>query len=256
MIASSIPNKIQTKIADESLKWVLKYSTFIAIAERKGYSEYMVHHNATCSFIDTGIRKFAITNFHVIEKYRELKKEKANLILQVGSCIIDIEESIIEENKSLDLVTFQIDDNIMDVNKKQFCSCSNWPPERAKKEENILYVGFPGKFRETKSINEFNFYAVAFFEVVSECSEEHFSVLIDRKLWSKRFGLKDISEFDNWGGFSGAGIFRFNEEKCVAFLEPLGVMVSACQSYEILLIRHIDFIDANGVIRNNIKIVR
>lgn len=249
MTASSIPNKIQIKIADESLKWALIYSTFIAIAERKGRSEYIVHNNATCSFIDTGVRKFAVTNFHVIEKYRELKQEKANLILQVGSCIIDIEKSIIEENKRLDLVTFQIDDHIMDINKKQFCSCPNWPPKRAEKEENILYVGFPGKFRETKSTNELYFYVTAFFEVVTDCSEEHFSILIDRKLWTKRFGLKDISEFDNWGGFSGAGVFRLSEEKRVAFLEPLGVMFSACQSYEILLIRHIDFIDANGAIK-------
>lgn len=235
---------------DEFLRLARNYVAFVILAPSPDQPESRIYGNATCSFIDTGSRCFGITNKHVVDEFRDLREENPSMNFQIGSYLFDIENNIIDECDSPDLLTFEIAEDFMSRIGKSFCPCRSWPPSRAIINETIVFAGFPGQFREQISRDSARFGIVAMLELVLSSSENQFIIFLDRDNWILRFGTRDISELRNLGGMSGTAVFRIREINRIATLEPIGLIYAGGEEWNWQLAVHIDFIQSNGTIRS------
>lgn len=232
------------------MKWCQYYTTFVCFADTKDKEDGKMHNNATCSFIKTDDANFAIINKHVLFAFRKKKETIKDLVFQVGSYPLDIDKCIIDISKAHDLVTLKIPDDVwfeLEKEGKRYCYCKSWPPKRVVTGETVIYLGFPGCLKERLSRLEYNFHIVALTEVVDSVSENQFVILIDRATWIKRFGVKDISELKDYGGFSGSIIMRLSDNG-VTLLEPVGVVSESGVDIEMHIVCHVDYIQKNGKI--------
>jgi len=237
---------------DELLRLVRNYIAFVIIAPPPNQSESRIYGNATCSFIDTGSRRFGITNRHVVEGFRKLREENPNMNFQIGSYVFDIENRIIDECNRPDLLTFEVSEEFMSRIGKTFCLCRTWPPLRANDDETIVFAGFPGQFREQISQDSARFGIAAMLELVTSSSENQFVIFLDRDNWIRRFGTREISELKNLGGMSGTAVFRRGKNNCIIPLEPIGIIYEGGAEWDLQFAVHIDFVRPNGTINCSI----
>lgn len=235
----------------ETMKWCLNYVIPAHIADPPSQQNAGIYKNGTCSFIDTGIRIFAVTNWHVVEYFRQKKSEKNDVIFQLGSIVYDIEERIIAEDKERDLATIDIELDELKEMEKQACLCRAWPPERIGKGERVVFAGYPGIFRETRQKRTAAFESVLRDELVESASSEQFIIAFDMTDLIEMVGSREKTELTDFGGFSGAAVFRYKDDQPIAIIEPVGIVFEHSKIHEtdIHLIRHIDFINADGTIR-------
>lgn len=66
--------KLQEQVASQAMKCCLNYIIPVFFADPPDKKGGRVYKNGTCLLIDTGNKKFAITNHHVIEGFRQKKK--------------------------------------------------------------------------------------------------------------------------------------------------------------------------------------
>ena len=62
-------------------------------------------------------------------------------------------------------------------------------------------------------------------------------------------GHRKFEELADYGGFSGAGVFRINEKKTISSLEPVGIIYEGSEKWKLQFASHINVIDANGLIK-------
>lgn len=242
------PTKEQRDIANVALDCCRDYVTFAMIADVPSGPNSRVHNSATCSFIDTGHAKIGVTNQHVLEAYRKQKLTKPNVRFQLGSLVFDAEERLIDEHVNHDLAVFSVDEACVSRLKKQFCSCSSWPPQRARVSEIALLAGYPGIFRQQVSNQDVLFEVVLLLEVVKSSSDEHFTIFLDKANWTKQSGRRKISDLKNLGGFSGSSVFRLVEDELGAVVEPVGIVFEALSEFGLFRARHMDLIKPDGSI--------
>lgn len=238
-------------ISQETMKWCLNYVTPAYIADPPSQQNAGIYKNGTCSFIDTGMRMFAVTNWHVVEEFREQKLKKNDVIFQLGPIVYDIEERIIAEDKGRDLAIMEIGPDELKEMGKQASSCHAWPPERICKDERVVFAGYPGIFRETRQKSTAAFESVLRYELVKSASSEQFIIAFDMADLIELVGSREKSELTDFGGFSGTAVFRYKDDQPIAIIEPVGIVFEHGKMHEtdIHLIRHIDFINADGTIR-------
>jgi hypothetical protein len=237
----------QKLIGFQTAEWCLNYVAPAFIADPPNQEGGGIYTNGTCSFIDTGRRKFAVTNWHVIDAFRQKKAKKADLNFQIGSVVIKIDDHIISENVRRDLATFEITDSDLAVLHKQFCSCTQWPSPRVVNDELVVFAGYPGIFRSQLSLHEALFESVHMLEMVTSASSNQFGIHFDRDAWITQTRRRKAPGLSDLGGFSGAVVFR-PKNAAITYLEPVGVIFEYSPSLDLQLIRHIDFINDDGSI--------
>lgn len=210
---------------------------------------------ASFSFVDTGQIKIGITNDHVIEEFEKRKNETDDVVFYIGNLKIDPFEFLIDRSAKYDLATFNFDSvNLSTINKNlTFCSPNKWPPSRPKIDDVVVYSGFPGQFTKTKRIPEIIFNSVGVIELVQSVDEEKFTLqrdLDNDPNIRKSSGYVDMNEFKSQGGFSGTLILHIPHTEVITKVEPVGIFYQGIDTLsQISLIRHIDYIDIDGMIR-------
>ena len=228
--------------------WAEMYVTGCIIAESDRSKGARILNSATFSFINTGKIYMAITNWHVIDIYRTLKSKSPSVILQVGNEVIDPEKYIIDENEKLDLVTFSFNSLIDNTFKLKFCSTETWPPAIPRKDDLVVFSGFPGNFVDKTKLPLVEFHSFQFFEFVYEVSEDHLTLHRNLGECDLTSITKNIEEFKNLGGFSGSLICKVDQSKLIP-LVPIGIIYEGSSDWQIQLARHLDIIDISGRIK-------
>lgn len=246
-------NKITQKeknLAGEYQKWALNYVTYLYFADSPQKHNSKIYDSATTTFIDTGKRKIAVTNYHVIEHYERLRRVDDKINFQIGSEVItDVQSRIIDKSSKYDLVTYEISEKIMSALGKQWCSNSNWPPKKVKQKEVLVFAGYPGIFRRIVSKGNVYFESVIILEEIISVSPDSFKIHLDIENYSRLLGHRKFDELKEYGGFSGAGIFRLNNLKQISTLEPVGIIYEGSNEWKIQIASHIDVINDNGTIK-------
>lgn len=171
----------------------------------------MVKANASGVLLDLD-QKFLITNFHVYEQWRKLNEESKTFFL-FESISLPVEDLIIDVNRSLDLISILVPDElyklISTVSYKKFFTPNKWPYE-AERGTIVIASGYPGKMREDYAdYTHLHHGSVA--ERITDLTESKYIVPFNRNLWEPaNFGVKDVSGLTNLGGFSGGPVFSFD----------------------------------------------
>lgn len=157
-------------------------------------------------------RNFLVTNFHVYEEWEKLNKESKTYFL-IGSISIPVESLIIDKNKSLDLISILVPDQLMEIistiSYKKFHSPHNWPFE-TEKETIVIASGYPGKMREDY-IGFTDLYHGSIAEKITDLTESKYIVPFNRNQWEQALGIKDPNNLKNLGGYSGGPVFLFDK---------------------------------------------
>lgn len=227
-------------------QWAVLYTAPIFFVDPKTAENPKVHANASCFFVNTGERMFAVTCKHVIEGFRELKKEKSDAEFLLGSIPLDIEIRLIAEGDKRDIATMQIENEDLHTLGKRCCDCTSWPPPDAKNNETVVFAGYPQIYRGEPRTGEIRIESVPIIETVHDSSPRHFSIGLSGEDWVKLIGYRELSELTKFAGFSGGPVFRLKDTEIVV-LEPIGVIYQY-NSYGIIHALHIGFINADGTI--------
>ena len=237
------------ELTNQYSKWVDKYVSYIFFADPVSKQDSKIFDSASVTFIDTGQRKIAVTNEHVISEYRKLVKVHNDINFQLGSFSIDIESRLIDINKHCDLATFYIKPKEIESLNRQFCFTKSWTPKRIKEEELLIFAGYPGAFRDKIKYNYVHFDSAIYTEQIISVSDDSFKIALDRQSYKHFLGNRKNSELTDLSGFSGAGVFRINQNNPISYLEPVGIIFEGINEWQLQMGSHIDFIDKYGKIK-------
>jgi hypothetical protein len=110
-----------------------------------------VDNNGSFSLIDTGVKKLLVTNHHVVEGFRNAKREHGNMwmcisIREPGFSVLD-ESWLIDSDGDTDLATFDITPLLNGEITKEFYSIPSASIASAEMGDRLLFLGFPGRSR-------------------------------------------------------------------------------------------------------------
>lgn len=218
-------------------------------------------NSATISFVNTGTRKFCVTNAHV---YRAFEREKAKnpeveLWMSLGPghqpiCISKL-EIIDDGGRDIDLICIEGLADLEDYGKQYFNQ--PWPPVRVELEDRVILVGFPGAGRNPNEA-QLELFATVFDDHVSSVQEPHF-YMVDVNVSRKNIqlgGQGTIPEFVNFGGMSGSAVYKVLEDSHVALagfmygggLFEAGAVSLADDLNTNVYVHHAHFIRADGTL--------
>lgn len=210
-----------------------------------------VFRNATLSLVDLGHGPMAITCSHVLEAYREALCKDSRIIFQIGNAEIEPLKRIIDETKTLDLVTIDLKgENIKKISGEgeiahQFFQPATWPPRDIPKGEFVAFGGFPGVYKSQLSRGriEFGSFSVGACTVAS-VSGQNFICQIERDFWVQSFGYGPGGDLHDFGGLSGSPVFIFREYH----FDFVGIAYEFSPEYDLMYVRPSKFIREDGTI--------
>ncbi|MEK4878738.1 MULTISPECIES: trypsin-like peptidase domain-containing protein [Paenibacillus] len=170
-------------------------------------------HNGTCFFVELEDKCIAITNHHVVQFWRDLRKEGKPAGFQIGDLIHkeNLEELILGDSDLLDLATILITRDIKEEltqKGKQFFRYHH--TRNAEVGDRVFALGWPGVLREDEHDEyQSTSYFVAIQGEVMDATDRKLVVSIARENWDKRMGERELEELTEFGGMSGGPIFLF-----------------------------------------------
>ncbi|HEX9739959.1 MAG TPA: hypothetical protein VGA29_04220, partial [Ignavibacteriaceae bacterium] len=117
------------------------------------------------------------------------------------------------------------------------------------KEEVLVFAGYPGIFRNIRALGKVYFQSVIIMEEIKSSSPESFKIYLDTDNYEVLLGHRKFEELTDYGGFSGAGVFRINDKKNISALEPVGIIYEGSENWKLQFASHINVIDADGKIK-------
>ena len=239
---------IKQKIANKYRDWVLNYVSYVFFVDSISKSGKKLYFSAGVTFIDTGERRFAVTNERVIAEYIRIFSKDKRVRFHLGPFKINIENKIIDTNSNCDLATFEVKAYEVDRLNSQFCYIKPWDPKRIKEGEQVVFAGYPGIPHNKIESNSISLDPVTFIEEIESVNEKDFKFSLYDRNYRNYLSYRKSSELTELGGFSGAGVFCINQNKSNLFLEPVGVIYQGIDDLQTLKVRHIDFINEYGEI--------
>ena len=239
---------IKQKIAEKYQKWVLNYVSYVFFVDVVSKPGKRVNFRAGVTFIDTGQRRFAVTNERVIAEYIRVFDKDERIKFHLGPFIIDIENRIIDTNSNCDLATFEV--KAYEVNRlnSQFCYKNPWSPRRIEKGEYVVFAGYPEILHKRISSSLVSMNSVVFIEEIQSVNEKVFEFSLNDQNYGNYLSYRKDSELTEVGGFSGAGVFCINRNNSILSLEPVGIIYKGINDWQTQKARHIDFINEYGEI--------
>jgi hypothetical protein len=191
----------------ETIALVQNYVRPILCGDPPSFSSEPFIRGGTVTFVKTNARCFGITNWHVINGFREIREKRDPLHCQLDTLFFDFESRLIDENKRLDLATLDITES--EINKLSAIpfSPSKWPPDAPTIGEQAVIVGYPGQSRSMDSPEQICTPHIGFCLSVSSVSDTHVTFLIERDYLISDIGSVDPMKLQDYGGMSGSGVF-------------------------------------------------
>lgn len=202
-------------LGHELSRFPLLFSKSIFFGQKPSPKRPTKISSGTISLIDIGNGPVGITCQHIVKEYRSFNKKNDNVVCNVGNVQIDLISQLIDENSEIDIA-------VIGFTKKQITAItsesligsnvfkpSQWPPEPPKKDEYVMFGGFPGFLRTIESFDEIVFsswsHSGTRIDSVSPC---RFISPFDRDCWEISFGVEDnLIYLEQLGGLSGCPAF-------------------------------------------------
>lgn len=113
--------------------------------------------NGSFGLVDTGKKKLLITCYHVWEDFEKSRLECPDLKMcvflnrntPVGASGVVLDFQPIDQDKHLDLVTFDIEPLLSECRNRKFYPLNESPVRRIKKGDQFVFIGYQGALRST-----------------------------------------------------------------------------------------------------------
>jgi hypothetical protein len=209
--------------------------------------------NGTVALLDTGQKKILVTCSHVWEAFQKYRDDTLTGCLCTvfangpGWPVVIPGEAMIDSDAGLDLVVFEARPAAWNMGYKEFYRIDQWPIPKAKKDDPVGFIGFPGKARQTgQGIGNFGY--ASFGLGVSDVSDR--GLVIARAPNSEGHLVdndgKELPPLDV-GGLSGSPAYV--RDRKARFLLAGFVRMGATTSDDIFL-THAAFLNRDGTLKH------
>jgi len=102
------------------------------VGEPPPFSTSSILNSATITLLKFGSLLIGVTCQHVLQKHRQLKSMRPNVVFQIGALPFDPIRHLISEDKKLDLATFNLTSLASEQNdlpRSSFIEPLDWPPK-------------------------------------------------------------------------------------------------------------------------------
>lgn len=239
---------LEEKVTAKYKKWILNYISYVFFVDPTSKPGERVYSSAGVTFINTGERKFAVTNERVIEEYIRIFNTDERIKFHLGPFVIDIENRIIDANSNCDLATFEVKTYEVNRLNSQFCYIKHWDPKRIEKGEYIVFAGYAEILHKKIKSNSVYLDSTVFMEEVQSVDEMGFKFSLNDANYRNYLSYRKNSELTKREGFNGAGVFCINQNESILLLEPVGIIYKGMDDGQTQKARHIDFINKYGEI--------
>jgi hypothetical protein len=200
-------------------------------------------------------RLVGVTARHVVQAYRDAKAEIATLVCQLWNIRFDIAERIIDEDKTLDIATFDVSEQeLLSIGGHEIDCRGAWPPPNPVKGSIISVAGFPELQREAYSGNSADFRSYVGMTVVDDITDRQIITTYDPKRDHDLSGTAGLPPLGiNLSGCSGGPVLMHSDNRGIYRWCAVGLIAAGpkCSSgdtsgQDYILIRRIHCIDENG----------
>jgi hypothetical protein len=205
-----------------------------------------INANGTFALVDTGKRKLLITCYHVLEDFQKLRKEHPELqfcvCLDLEAPIVFDTSQVIDYNQKADLVTFDIGPLENACRVRKFYRLDHSPSPLLKKGDQIVFVGYPGRFRFAEEL-EIEFGRILYGLTVADVSGRTILANVSKTKATFSREPRTTPSVQQHGGISGSPCFllRFNRPlQLAAFVTDDGL--------GLLRLSHARCINADGTV--------
>jgi hypothetical protein len=206
-----------------------------------------IYHNGTLSLIDTGERAIGVTASHVYTKYLRRRDTGKQFVCQFGGATVYPEDLLIDENKTLDLATFDVSTVIAELAGQTLHRPPAWPPQRPKVDDVIHYGGFPGSRRRLDLVQP-TFGLDYITGLVSDVTPINIIIKVDYSRLADADGPEGSVVASDAPGTSGGSVYRIIESPGGAGLEIAGFITEQWRELNFILARHADLVRPDGTI--------
>src|ERR1017187_4611851 len=191
-------------------KFPLQFAKPVLFGEYPSRQRPSKINNGTALLLRLDCGPVAVTCHHVIDYYRERLKSGERCLFQIAGCRFDPLAQLISESMDVDLAVLTLTEEQADKVltwgslPSQFYTPVSWPPPSPLEGDDVLFGGYPGKWRTTQDYDSMRFAsytgghrvtAVGTRSFISEVNQAHSvkTIYLD--------GLNDLTEFGGmrWG---------------------------------------------------------
>ena len=210
-------------------------------------------NNGTMTLVKYGGELYGITNFHVIESYRERLTNESDLDFYIGNTSINLNEVLIDEDKDLDLCTLRLSQ----YEEDSFGSCGEIPTHFFELDDFsdgditvgafVLFGVCPGVWRTRPESNYLIFDSLSSGSTeVTEVTARNIrcELALDKCVVTLK---QHHDEFpNNLGGLSGGPVFLHQiHASGVSTFKLVWFIYEHMAEYDSILVRPISYINEN-----------
>jgi hypothetical protein len=221
------------------------------------YGEPEIVANGTSFLMDLGGGPFLVTAKHVYDEYLLDKQKYKDLRCVVGEIEFDLDNSFIDANQSLDLVTFRLPSSRVykyfeeNKNSKSVVNLIGSLPDIPTSSfgMGVFFAGFTGKGRNVKFNKRTGLIQIdwlgSFCLMYTKSITDHAMTVQIEKEFYVDTGITPLPEEWGYAGCSGAPVFSMSEKRGVFRHELVGV-VSQSMGNDLVRISRADYIHKDG----------
>lgn len=241
----------QIKLSREMVRFSLKFCNACYFGNPS--DENVKVNSGTMTLVNYCGEQFGITNFHVVDAYRERLRNESDIEFYIGNSPINLDKALIDEDKDLDLCTLNLsayEEGCFGSNGEiptHFYELGDFSTGDVKKGDFVLFGGFPGVWRTRPETNHLIFDSLS--SGSTEVSEvTHRNIRCELALEKCVVTLnKQQNEFpDNLGGLSDGPVFLHKiHTSGISTFKLIGLIYEYMEEYDSIIIRPLSFINEN-----------
>jgi len=237
-------------LGKEMVKFPLLFANSLIFGQRPSASGNLSINNATATLVNFGYGNIAIICYHVLEAYKKRIAQEPHTIFQIGNLKINPLDRIIDACDELDLATIDLKvENTKKISNSNeissfFFNPISWPPQDVKKDDFVVFGGFPGRWRQQLFSNELKFETFSGLCPVSSVRENTIICQFEREYWVYSINLRPDEELHDIGGLSGAPVFIYRN----LHFDLVGIVYQFSAQFDLMYVRPAKFIHTDGSI--------
>jgi len=205
-------------------------------------------NNGTMFFLRLPKALIGVTAQHVYQGYLDAVNKNATIRCRLHSLEFDLCSRLLDSSKELDLATFNIiEEDLSKLNQVAHTPPRNWPPSPIQEGKGVIFVGYPGIYREEKDMRVY-WTAYSAETVAQVVAADRILVQFERQYQVNRKGKKTAPSNVWLGGMSGSPLFGLRESPIV-YLQIAGVGLEFNEALEIARFIPINCIQIDGRIK-------
>jgi hypothetical protein len=166
--------------------------------------------NGSFGLVDTGKKKLLVTCYHVWEELEKHPELKMCVFLDrnpsIGVKGVDLNFQPLDQDKHLDLVTFDIEPLLSECRNRKFYPLNQNPARRVEKGNQLAFLGYPGVLRSA-AVEYVQFGSMVYAIEVSSVDGLIFHSDMSKARTIYKHPLELIEPSDRHGGISGSPCF-------------------------------------------------